>query len=187
MRISDFVAHLPANLTIPASLVKLAEYDEQPSGGFLPGFVELTTSGHRQVVAWFRGDEEAARPFVVFAHDKADSTFGYWRYHDQPLDQAPLVYLDVEGGDESTVLANTTEEFLLLLALGNPGYTMDLVEGEDEPEDDDDAIRYRAWLTTEMNMTVPTIAEARAIVERARIVHPDLSEWVTQWLQSRRA
>jgi len=184
--VDDFIAHFPDGLPIPPLLVKLADYCTRP-GYILPGDLELTRKGRWQAIAWFNDDETAARPFVIFAIDKADSSFGYWRYADQPLDQAPLVYLDTEGGDESTVLANTFEEFLALLAIGNPAYTITMVEGEDTSEDDEGIARYRTWLREEIGIAAPTISEAHAIVERAQAAHPSLPAMVDRWLEERDA
>ncbi len=185
MRAEDFIANFPDGLPAPPLFVKLAAYYGQPSG-FLPGELELTRTGRRDALAWFGKDEVAARPFIVFAHDKSYSLFGYWRDHDQSLDQAPLVFLHDEGV-VSTVLTNTLDEFLALLALGNPVHTIYMVEGEDEPEDDEYARRYRAWLRAETDIAVPTIAEAHAIVQRARASHPDLLQWIDQWADARTA
>jgi len=185
MKAEEFIINFPDGLPAPPLFVKLAAYYGQPSG-FLPGELELTKTGRRDAIAWFGKNEVAAHPFVIFARDGTDSLFGYWRDQDQSLDQAPLVFLHDEGV-ESTVLTNTLEEFLALLALGNPAHTIDMVEGEDEPEDDEYAQRYRAWLRAETDIAVPTIAEAHAIVERARVAHPSLDEWLNQAANARTA
>ncbi len=176
-----FISSFPDGLPAPPLFVKLATYYTSPNSGFLPGQLELTTMRRRDAIAWFGKDEVAACPCIVFAHDKAGSLFGYWRDQGQSLDQAPLVFLH-DDGVASTVLSNTLEEFLALLALGNPVHTIYMVEGEDEPENDKDVQRYRAWLQAETDIAVPTIAEAHTIVERARAAHPGLDERLDQRL-----
>jgi len=180
VNVEDFIAGFPDGLLVPSLLVKLAEYYVGPVG-FLPGMVELTTRGRRQAIAWFDGDEEAARPFIVFAHDKSHAPFGYWRYEGQALDQAPLVYLDEEDDDASMVIASTLEEFLALLALGNPAHTQDREEGEAV---DEYTARYRAWLRQETGIGVPTVAEARRILERAQATHPNLPDWIARQVEA---
>jgi len=185
MGAESYITNFPDGLPCPPLLVKLTQFYER-TGGYLPGELELSTDGRQQVTGWFAGNEVAARPFVAFAIDNADSFFSYWRYEDQPLDRAPLVYLHFEDGSLNTVLTNTLEEFLVLLALGNPAYNIDMVEGKDEPETGDDVASYRMWLHDEVGVETPTIGEAHAIVERARTAHPDLSTWVGHRIEEMR-
>ncbi len=106
--------------------------------------------------------------------------YGYWRYNGRSLDAAPLVYLNDEGQD-NTVLANTLEEFLIVIAVGQ--HYLGLVDKWDEGErPDEDTLRYRDWLRADVGIETPTLDQARSIVARARASHPDLDAWLDQAL-----
>ncbi len=194
MRAVDFIAQFPDGLTMPIALYKLAEYVEREKV-FLPGKIQLITKGAALTTGAFDGDRATADQFTMFARDRVGSLFGYWRYEEQPLDRAPLVYLHSEGAD-STVLANTLDEFLALLAVGHPRDSMfpaeegeddaDEVEEEDGDNDADDTRQYREWLQAEMGIETPTRVEGHRIVEQARSAHPDFLEWLDRWANAHR-
>jgi len=172
----------PNDIPLPELLVRLCAFTdgEGGNGGTIAADLVLNPDGRDFLDGWFDGDVSAADQFVVFASDGADALYGYWRYEGQPLDQAPLVYLNDEGA-YNTVLASTLEEFLTLVGVGQPYIGM-VDEWDAQEEPDEDTLRYRDWLRRELGVEPPTLDEARAIVERARGQHPDLDAWVEQSL-----
>ncbi len=172
----------PDDTPLPELLVRLCAFtdEEDGNGGTIAEDLELYERGPFALNAWFRGNIRAAAQFVVFASDEAGGLYGYWRYEGQPLDRAPLVYLNDEGA-HNTVLASTLEEFLTLVGVGQPYIGM-VDEWDEQEEPDEDTLRYRDWLRAELGVEPPTLNEARAIVEHARGQHPDLDAWVEQSL-----
>jgi len=170
----------PDDTPLPELLVRLCAFtdEEDGNGGTIAEDLELYERGPFALNAWFRGNIRAAAQFVVFASDEAGGLYGYWRYEGQPLDQAPLVYLNDEGA-HNTVLASTLEEFLALVGVGQE-FVGRFDQWDDQADPDSYTLRYRNWLRTTLGVEPPTLDEARAIIERARGQHPDLDEWIDQ-------
>jgi len=88
---------------------------------------------------------------------------------------------DTREATGNTVLADTLDEFLALLALGSKLH--ELGKGwPDVPESGEETQRYRAWLHDRAGLEVPQ--DGHAIVARARSTHPDLDAFVDQWAES---
>ncbi len=171
-------ANFPDDIPLPSLLIQLCAYTEATGNESLGGDFGLIDNGRQLLGSGFRDYPDHLDRFVIFASDGADSLYGYWRYDGQPLDGAPLVYLNDEGID-NMVLANTLTEFLTLIAVGQS--QLGLVDKWDENEGPDlYTLWYRAWLREELGVDTPTLTEARAIVEQARDAHPDLDLWVEQ-------
>ncbi len=171
-------ASFPDGVPIPELLVRLASY--QDARNRLPGKLEFDSDGYQAALDWTNDNEQEATQFVLFLIDNGASDYGYWRYNRQLLDQAPLVYLGGEGVD-NTVLANSLEDFVRLIALGPPNIGMWRKSYRDV-EASDDTLRFREWLRTETGIVAPTSEEAREIIETARYKHPDIDQWVQeQW------
>lgn len=150
-------------------------------GGLFVGDFTIAEFLRNSLLAWFKEKEDVANEFVIFGTDGNSGLYGYWTHEDTPLDKAPIVYLD-DAGTQSTVLANSFEEFLALLGLGKEkiGRYGDWPTQKKLVEDVED---YRSWLRDEMNIE-PIVDEAagRALVERARAAHPDLNKWIDEWM-----
>lgn len=159
--------------SIPVALSKLAEYAEGVTDRISCDF-ELTASGDEDLLAWFRGRPEAAKQFWVFGKDGMHSLYGYWIYEGRTIANAPIVYLNGEGSD-NTVMANTLEEFIALLTLGEE--SVGLFDAWGQSQRPCDGIEeFRAWAKTEFGIEPPK--NAREVVEQARRSHPDLDEWI---------
>jgi len=173
-------ANFPDGIPLPDLLMRLCQYTEGADSDGLDGDLMLTGSGRQSVTSGFRDYPDLVDLFAIFATDGSGSLYGYWRYERQSLDEAPLVYLNDEGMD-NTVLATTLEEFLALIAVGQR--RLGLVDKWDEGEQpDEDTLRYRGWLRAELGIEPPTLDQARSIVARARASHPDLDAWLDQAL-----
>jgi len=171
----------PNDAPLPDLLVRLCVYtEEQGHRRTLAEDLVLNSEGHDFLEDWFGGDVSAATQFIVFASDDADALYGYWRHDGQPLDQAPLVYLNDEGA-YNTVLASTLQEFLTLVGVGQK-FLGRFERWDEHAVPDNDTLRYHDWLRSELGVEPPTLDEARAIIERARGQHPDLDAWVEQSL-----
>lgn len=177
----NLLKNLPAN--IPNPLVKLIEY-QKDIGSIVSGDFELTDRGNFFVTRWFRKSEAVAKQFVIFGVDHLQSLYGYWVYEGCLMENAPIVYLGSEGSN-NTILANTTEEFFELLALGKEclGDISEWVQNENANEE---TINFRNWL--KINFNISTISESRsfAIIEKAKTSHPNLNDWVINMVRSLR-
>lgn len=172
----------PNDIPLPELLVRLCAFTdgEGGNGGTIAADLVLNPDGRDFLDGWFDGDVSAADQFVVFASDGADALYGYWRYEGQPLDQAPLVYLNDEGA-YNTVLASTLEEFLTLVGVGQK-FLGRFERWDERTTPNRFTLRYRDWLRAELGVEPPTLDEARAIITQAREQHPDLDAWVEQSL-----
>lgn len=175
MKASQLRKVFPPGTLMPEALTKLCKYSEEVNEVIGCDFV-LTADGNAANAAFFPDNETAQNQLVVFGMDEFQSLYAYWLYNDLPLEQAPIVYLNSES-TANTILANTIEEFLALLALGKE--EIGFVEGwEEQAEPCDGSNEFRAWLRNEFNITPP--GDVKAIVERARQAHPNFDDWVHQ-------
>src|SRR5262249_21357549 len=113
---TDFT--FPKGVKVPARLASLRKFVASCDDDF-SGDLELHAGGADAMRAYFRDTPEVASQFAVFAHDGMDSQYGFWMYDGLSIDKAPVVYLNGEGSD-CTVLANSFDEFLGLLAGNYP-------------------------------------------------------------------
>jgi hypothetical protein len=168
----------PPGTPVPPILGKLAERSEA-TAGLLSCDFELTPNGESDSYYWFDGREAAAKQFQIFGFDGMHSLYGYWLYPGRTLADAPIVYLNGEGV-ENTVLANNLEEFLALLTLGEEA--VGLYNGWGESADSCHGIpEFRDWANEEFGIVPP--ANPKEIVETARRSHPDLDAWINRLIQ----
>ena len=69
------------------------------------------------LVRWFGGNTAAASQFAAFGAAGDGLMYAYWLRDSRDASRSPIVFL-AHGGDESLVLACSTEEFLSLLGIG---------------------------------------------------------------------
>ncbi|HEV2800834.1 MAG TPA: hypothetical protein VGW12_10075 [Pyrinomonadaceae bacterium] len=171
--LTDFQANFPRGAKVPYLLTRLLEYQNE-AGDFYSGYFELTAYGADDVIAWFDGDKVAASQFAPFGQGPDGSSYCYWLYGGRKLEQSPVVFLGSEGVD-NTVLADTTEEFLSLLAVGYD----ELGFPYRQVEETENLLRFRAWLKHEFGISPPENADA--LIAGAKVKHPDLEAWVEDW------
>lgn len=172
---------LPPGNQVPSGLLKLFDY-AKPNGGLVLCDFSVTQYLGDDVVEWFQGDESVAKQFVMFGKDRTSSMYGWW-FHEgvKSIAEAPLVFLGGEGS-YNTVLANTLEELLQLLAIGK--YNVGMVRRWDKQDKQcDNLAEYVAFLKNDLNLSPP--ADGRAIVDRAKQAHPDLDQFVEKFLEQR--
>ncbi len=183
MRKAQFLKNFPRGVEPPLALLKLLEYQNSVRD-FYSGHFELTGDGQKETLASFDGDEQAAAQFILFGRDSDGSSYGYWLHGGRALDKAPIVFLGSEGG--GTVLANTLEEFLALLVVGQDELGFNVLSGFEieEPEDpSEELLAFRVWLQEELGIKKPR--DPNAVVARAKKRHPDLDAWCDAWAESR--
>lgn len=166
--------------TAPELLIKLAQRADE-TGGYLSCDFELTATGNDDALAGFNNDQEAASQFLIFGNDGMHSLYGYWLYEGKTIADAPIVYLNGEGVD-NTVLANNLEEFVALLTAGKE--CVGLYQSWDESQEPCPGIEdFRKWAFSQLNITVPD--DPRDLIERARRQHPDLDKWVEEYISQK--
>lgn len=175
--LADFQTNFPRGAVAPYLLTRLLEYQNEV-GDFYSGYFELTAYGADSVASWFDGDKVAAAQFVPFGQGPDGSSYCYWLYGGRELERSPIAFLGSEGVD-NTILADTTEDFLSLLAVGYD----ELGFPYRQVEETEHLLRFRAWLKNEFGISPPEDAEA--LIEEAKAKHPDLGAWVEEWQQKR--
>jgi hypothetical protein len=183
MHIEDLRKNFPATVDVPSALLRLLEY-QQYVNHFYSGLFELYDQGAMSVLYWFDKDEEAASQFAIFGHGGDGSMYGYWLYQGRAIENAPIVFLGSEGLG-NTLLANTVEEFLALLALGDDelGFAISKPDYDIGRTIDEKLFQFRHWLMKEFQIQVPP--DSNSIVRAAKSAHRDLDQWITEWLEKR--
>ncbi|MFH1467963.1 MAG: ankyrin repeat domain-containing protein [Pseudomonadota bacterium] len=156
--------------TLPPALTHLEHLAAQPEGPW-PWDLELVEGDSDVLKTWTVADER--RSFLRFAATSAGCELGLWATTGQPLEQAPVVYLDADGS-ENRVLARNAEEFLLILAFGQPDPAA-LGKVPDEAREALEA--YRAWLADTVGLSLPK-GKPAAIMKKSEAEHPGLQEWL---------
>jgi hypothetical protein len=154
----------------PAALERLLLYQLRHGEGFSEDFAVDPAAS---VAAWFGHDPTAAQRLAPFATKSDGSVFAFWLAGAAPVERAPVVLLDAEGRN-NTVLANTFEDFLSLLALGS---SLPAAAPSD-PEAAPDVDSFRLWLRNQLSVTAAR--SPLAIMERARAANPGLTAWLGQ-------
>jgi len=91
MNESEFARNFPSGKVIPDAMWKLFRYQEGMRG---------TYTGHFRLYDKFNEIPFpiVLRPyFALFGHDADGSTYSFWLYSNFSLEDAPIVYLDLEG------------------------------------------------------------------------------------------
>jgi hypothetical protein len=171
--LAAFQKNFPADTDIPYPLLRLFDYQNEIND-FFSGHFEFAAESPDSVLKWFDGDGEAASQFVPFGQDSDGSSYCYWLYDGRKLEQAPIVFLGSEGVN-NTVLADNTQDFLSLLAVGYDelGFPFRQVE------ETDNLLHFRSWLKREFGIVPPEDGEK--LIEQAKANHPDLEKWVEEW------
>ncbi|MEB3196354.1 MAG: hypothetical protein VKP62_04035, partial [Candidatus Sericytochromatia bacterium] len=118
------------------------------------------------------GSSEMAGDFALFGHDADGSQYGFWLYDGRTPANAPIVYLNV-GHSGSTVLADSLEEFLSLLALDVTDLGMYYDEAKRPHKPSAGHTQFVTWLAECFGLA-PAVHPER-LVKRAVAAHPKLS------------
>jgi hypothetical protein len=170
--LDDLSAAFPEGREPPDSFVKFAEYDDSLDHNVICDF-ELAPTGQDDIK--FGSSEEAAKGFAVFGSDGTHSLYAFWPYDSRLLAQAPIVFFDSEW-EATTLLANTFDEFLSLLALGQ--VQIGRVDDWDVSNQCDETPAFQEWLRSTLG--IEPAADPKAVVAAARAAHPDVKDWISE-------
>jgi hypothetical protein len=181
MDIEEFQKNFPAGVEIPEIFVRLLVFQNIRDEYF--GHFSLVEFSPDDVLSWCGENKQAASQFIIFGHSPSGALYGYWLYDKHTIDTAPIVVIGF-GWDGNTVIANSLQEFLQIVSVGEDPLCYVITEwgwsDRDEIEVDQNLENYRKWLLRELALTVPSIEEAEAIVTSAKNAHPDLEQWIQQ-------
>lgn len=187
MTLDKFQRNFPPE-SLPVRLVELLAFQEAVPDWYNGSF---WLSGLEYVdAAYFCGDSEAAKQFVVFGIGPDGSLYALWLYPGRTLETAPVVFLGSDGSD-CGVIAAGLDDFLALLAFGADELGRQVPSGEivpsDELEPSEEPLErqreFQDWLQQQYGIQVP--AEPLELVRRARSAHPDLDLWIREWQERR--
>src|SRR5262249_38933293 len=152
MLLEEFSKNFPPGVPVPEPLVRLLEYANSVNHFYSGGF-ELTDEGKETALAWFDGDKLVASQFILFGKEGDGSLYGYWLYEGKTLETAPSVFLGSEGSG-CKVLANSIQDFLALLAIGQEelGFVGYYYRWEENIRIDDKLLNFREWLAKEFGI-----------------------------------
>lgn len=125
---------------------------------------------------WFSNHPDAAKRFASFGANADGGIYAYWLHDGVGIDKAPVVYLGSEGG--GAVLADTTLDFLRLLAVGADELGPDVMRGSIDPPEEPAAEldRFRDWLKAKFKLSKPR--DPMKLVGEAQDAHPSLPDWL---------
>lgn len=181
MDLATLRRNFPPGVDVPDPLHELLKFQNR-SREWYAGYFELTEweYGHD---AWFGGDTEAARQFVVFGSGPDGSLYALWLYPGRNIADAPVVFLGSEGTD-CGLLAGDLDEFLGLLAVGADelGFAVSW-GGALQPEAPAPRLEeFRVWLRDSFGIVTPS--DPLAVVAAARSRHSDFGAWLARWQES---
>jgi hypothetical protein len=161
------------NSKLPKPLAALASFDSKLKGECCSGYFELEPA---DATDWFSDGSELAEQFIAFGQNADGGLYAYWLHDELSAAKAPIVYLGSEGGGQ--VIANSTEEFLQLLAVGADELGVAATGGSIEPPAEPTAAlkSFRKWLKEKFDLTMPK--DPMKLVEKAQASHPDLNELI---------
>jgi hypothetical protein len=182
MDLATLRRNFPPRVTVPDRLRELLKFQSR-SREWYTGYFELDEWVYGNA-AWFAGDTDAAKQFVVFGHGPDGSLYALWLYPGRMVADAPVVFLGSEGTD-CGLLARDLDEFLGLLAVGagELGFAVSR-GGEFAPESPAPRLEeFRTWLRASFGIVSPP--DPMAVVAAARSNHPDFGRWLEEWQASR--
>ena len=181
MDLATFRRNFPPGVAVPDRLRELLTFQNR-SRDWYAGYFELAEWEYGNA-AWFAGDTDAAKQFVVFGHGPDGSLYALWLYPGQTVADAPVVFLGSEGTD-CGLLAGDLDEFLGLLAVGADelGFAVSW-GGALQPETPAPRLdEFRAWLRESFGILPPP--DPMAVVVAARSRHPDFGAWLARWQEA---
>jgi hypothetical protein len=182
MDLATFRRNFPPGVAVPDRLRELLKFQNR-SRQWYSGYFVLTDWEYGYA-AWFAGDSDAARQFVVFGKGPDGSLYALWLYPGRTVADAPVAFLGSEGTD-CGLLAGDLDEFLGLLAVGADalGFAVSW-GGKFQPKSPAPRLeKFRAWLRDSFGIVPPR--DPLAVVAGARGRHPDFAAWLRRWQKSR--
>jgi hypothetical protein len=180
MEIAEFRRNFPPAEAVPQCLIELLEFQNRSREWYSDHF-ELVPWPYGEA-AWFGGDVDTAKQFVVFGHGPDGSLYALWHYRGRMLANAPVVFLGSEGTD-CGLLADNIDAFLGLLAIGADELGFAAASGEvrPSPKPARRLDEFRGWVQRSFGILPPK--DPMVAVEAARLGHPDFASWLQTWLR----
>ena len=187
MRISTLKKHF-AEHPVPDLLVELAKFDDTCDGESFSGYLELDDFEGEPPCQALTAEEPDAlgaagraadKALALFAREGDGSMYGLW-FHDGVKDgNAPVVFIESEGSDETAVIANDLQEFvsLLLMDIEEVGANYETFDGGRD-EDEDHAEMHDAFVKWAKKRGIAPASNAADVVKAARGRHPDFGQWM---------
>lgn len=154
---------------VPQLLDDLGEFAADVKGGHFSGRFKLAPG---DAAAW-QGDAGNAADFAIFGHDADGSLYGFWLYDGRTPANAPIVYLNA-GHSGSTVIAESLEDFLGLLALDITDLGLFYDEADRPRKHSPGHAAFVAWLAE--CFALEPMAHAARYVKRVAAAHPKLAD-----------
>jgi hypothetical protein len=179
LKLEDFAGNFPSNVEIPDLMIKLLNF-QNANDSFCNGNFELIDKGVLASETYFEYNLEVAQKVIVFGHEPDGAMYAYWLYDEKDITTAPIVFLGSEGTDNK-VVANSLEEFLMLLTVGadGTGYAGYNLKAEwYVPPPENRLAKFREWLA---GLGIYP-GDAKTIVDNAKQSHPDFDRWIEEKL-----
>jgi hypothetical protein len=188
MRISSLKKHF-GERPVPDLLVELAKFDDTCDGESFSGYLELDDFEGEPPCQALTGEEPEAlggagsaadKVLAMFAREGDGSMYALW-FHDGVKDgNAPVVFIESEGSDDTAVIANDLQEFvsLLLMDIEEVGANYETFDGGRD-EDEDHAEKHAEFVKWAKKRGISPASNAAQVVKAARARHPDFGQWMT--------
>lgn len=184
------------NYELPSTLSSLIDFENSITDRsyYSEGF-ELATrdefdSGMRNFSV-YRSFFKSMVPFAQANH--SGSFYAFWNPEQQSdLSNAPIVVFGDEGG--VLIVGNNINELMQILTLDTEAFISDskvyyMLDEEDYDDDDDEEDlssehieRFKNWVTSELNLTLPSEKEVESMVDSAQNNHQErLNGWMSQY------
>ncbi len=159
---------------VPHILQDLLHFQNMTTEWYSDSF-ELASISKEGLKTYFGEDTEVLSQFIEFGQDGNGSTYALWLYKDTPLDDAPIVYFNSEGA-ENTVVADNLAEFLTLLAAYKELLLGSYSDGDEDDPPTQGNREFRTWIREKYQLQAAS--NPNEIIQKAQKNHPNLGEWI---------
>ena len=179
---ASYQDNFPLGAPLPEPIRALLSF-QRKSKEWYSGYFQLAQWRYGNA-AWFAGDSEAAKQFIILGRGPDGSLYAMWLYAGRTLADAPVVFLGSEGTD-SGVIACDLRQFLSLLAVGADelGFAVSWGSIEEAKPPAPRLAEFRMWLQATYGIDPPIdpLNSLRVCTSK----HPDFEEWLQKWQASR--
>lgn len=161
---------------IPQLLQDLLAFQNRSNEWYSDHF-ELDVISKAGLKTYFGENEEVLAQFLEFGHTSDGSSYALWLYKDMLLEDAPIVYFDSDG-QENTVVANNLSEFFTLLSSDEEVRCDLYAQTEDDLEHTARNQEFRVWMWERYCLEVAS--DPNEVMLKAKQNHPDLQTWIQE-------